>query len=852
MHNKAVTSERDINHIIINSLLDIKSQLLQKDWGNRVHTVPYQSFQLPRTARELVHLIDETVKTSPVPAESPLIDTLKRISEIPALREEYSDTKAMADALIGVVLLMTEEMISHEMGQYDRPESKVEKAYFSNLAVQLKLMQSQKEAGLPEVDILVETRQNLTDLKENYLHELLKPERQQEAQKEAKFFREKINPFYEQLENQENKAFAVNQDLQICVNAMIAQTMHPEKTIVSTRMNGLDELEVIIGNDLYNLTQILKHDPNFSQLEFDAAQLDTYAAHMSKLPILGIDNFPVQQFERNVKGELSGVKTPAAMQSELNALIREKGKENVFENCHIAHCMAINLYTSDAYIVLNELLRHKTMPPDLFVPKKMQDPVTVQALRAIEKRLRGSNTGGTLTAYESNLLTQQAIMATAVASAGLTLAKPVVFEPGKAVSINLEGELDTTQGRMVRGAAGNWVADTRKQYAFANEAGMPVYYDGFMSSSFSTNIANQFMTDKSKTLMSKVNTYSIDLQSGSGVVVSDISRYRKENEYLFPPGSLILPNKESAIKHKEHYGHIGKERQITSKVSQVVTSGNSSKLQYYSPAIQQKRMALIQEYEKIEDNHSLPQQERKEKLEALTQEIQQLETQLKRIDIVVMQSLPDKPDIHALCKEADAVFLMAENGETLFLDKQANKATPLTLDTRQKEKLVKSLELPAHARQLQDNNDSVHAFNKLDLIKIAWLEKVTHWTVDKAFSEKTTLEIHDETFQILEAYALKSVSMVEQHAAIPVTPDISASFPINNSDVRIAFQTTDSPDIPSMEVTKKAEGNETHPAPAPEKTPAKTNATQDFKERLASLQQQDSPVVEENRWRKLS
>ncbi|MBV9575801.1 MAG: hypothetical protein JO149_04185, partial [Gammaproteobacteria bacterium] len=243
-------------------------------------------------------------------------------------------------------------------------------------------------------------------------------EKSKQDEKFAKWFNKHVGNYLPSLNvfNEKRKTRDLASELEFVVNKMINE---PNK--VTCEVNAVGEMIAKIGDETYNLSIMLEHQPNFN-MNFNDATLDNYYEYLTnKSQILLPLNFPVSNYK-----DLNSI--------DCKEILKEKLKnDNTFEDCHAGPVLAINIYTSPAYIIMNKILREKRLSTDIFDPNNPRyptDQTAADALKQLEYNLRRDNHGGELSADEVDAIVKESVMATVMATIGMHHAKHPTYDAG--------------------------------------------------------------------------------------------------------------------------------------------------------------------------------------------------------------------------------------------------------------------------------------------------------------------------------------------------------------------------------------------------------------------------------------
>jgi hypothetical protein len=546
--------------------------------------------------------------------------------------------------------------------------------------------------------------------------------------KTTKYINEKIMPFYsalqesKQLKTQNTKLKTKNtiskseatQDLSIIFTALKTNF-----SSIEFNLNKFGENIVTIpGCDgKINLTQILKHEPQF-MFSSTKKELDFIFEILKDNPLI-ISQFRIYWKKMTVD----------ECKKELESICISEVGENLFSQCHPAHCICINFYTSDLYLYMNKLLRTGTFPEDFFATPSDDQEVQL-VMDRLEEALRGSKTGEMLSSDEINLLTKWICLIIIVATDGLRLAKHVSYDPSKP----FEG------ARTVKGQSGEYVDNLKNQNTMAYIGKTLQYVSCFQSTTFNPKIVEAFMKQPKK-MLSKITAYDIFTpnNTGFGARISMYSQYKKEEELVYSPGHLVLVIPERDIKHPERY-NISYDK----KTSMIITDGVSPKSLFYSSQIQQLRIELIEMYEDINFNFLLIAKTHDKNLDTiqniLLECIHITETQFRPIDIMISVDKTSLNDIQALHKQSDITYVFTQTGELYCIDRSCHLIERLKISP---DDFNQALELLNLTDRLQTVTDFELTHYRVNLIELNYLIKVgcqTH-NIEKQYSVLQSLDI---------------------------------------------------------------------------------------------------------------
>lgn len=235
--------------------------------------------------------------------------------------------------------------------------------------------------------------------------------------------------------------------------------------------NALNELEISIDGELFNITQILLHDPDFEHIEFTEQQLDRYAVFAVKKAL----NKPTL-----ISEGMEFIPTS----EDYNRL----DKEGECSHLHYAEKLAITLYSSNFFSKIQKFLRKYGQTKD------SHDAYTARFLKH---------------------LVPEILLSSAIAAHGL--AKPTLISTK---------EETNTPSRSYRKEIVNRDSHFFKQRMGAVETKSDFFEKGFLS----TSANNSFSQWKANTY----TIFYEDLISDTlGKKIGAISKFRREKEVLF-------------------------------------------------------------------------------------------------------------------------------------------------------------------------------------------------------------------------------------------------------------------------------------------------------------------------------
>ncbi|AWN73141.1 hypothetical protein LEAN103870_05045 [Legionella anisa] len=751
--------ENDIDNLMLNNLANIQKSI----------SLAMQSgAELPPSAADIVFIIDRlnenlehlnqlnlTVDMTPTELEFARLNHIKNTvifidillkseSKVPAYEELYKRLQVASES--GLILLM--HVVEKEIQLLEKNHlllRKADESYLVSLISFVKEMQLAVQFENSSLTKLCEFRERLFDIHNKFLEAAARDDLKD--LKEESFFEKRINPYLDYLIQNQSVVSEATQDLEIIIKAIMQEIKNNNPNVTDMfRVNCLNEIEVTVGQEVYNLTQILKHEPNFNQINLTEDELESYLSFLQNDPsiVLKPVAFPVVNWKSD---------DSKTIMKDLDDQLKD---ENYFQECHSSECLAINIYTTDAYVPINMLLREKMISTKIF-EKGSTDKNVQDALFRLEMLLTGQATQDEITPTQQSQLILEALLATVCAVRGINKAQHLCYVPDDQVTIT--GDLlDTHQGRSIRATSGTWVAAEKRRFELAKEAGIPLYYAGFTSTSFDTSKVGTFIADPNTALITKTHPWSGISKYSIGAIIKALSQYPTEAEYIFPP-CLCLPQEEKQIKRPDHYGKLQQDK----KVAMVLAHGNSPKSMCYSTQIQKIRGELIKQLDYVNKSNTQNDPTLTRFSKHIEELIHKLDTQLKTIKLISLQEgqlqgLKQKIQQKGLkgvrlkgLEKVDGVFFVSEATRTLvFINQRENLFKEFQLSPQQFDKIDRLLNL-----QVEKDKNLTH-------LEIVLMQKLTGLTMEPINDPEFTAKCYQEEIEsILGCNPTKPVSIAQ-------------------------------------------------------------------------------------------
>ncbi|KTC79529.1 hypothetical protein Lche_1549 [Legionella cherrii] len=242
--------------------------------------------------------------------------------------------------------------------------------------------------------------------------------------------------------------------------------------------NALNELEISIDGQFFNITQILLHDPDFEHIEFTEEHLDRYSVFAAKKAL----NKPTLVSQ--------GVEIIPSSED-----YRRLDNDGECSHLHYAEKLAITIYSSDFFSKIQSFLRKYAQKKD------SHNKYSARSLRH---------------------LVPEILLSTAIAAHGL--AKP---------TLNTTKEESLSLVRNYRKEIVSKDSHFFKTRLDSVKTKSELFEKGFLSTSenncFSKSYANTHTV-----------FYEDSISASLGKRIASISTYRKEKEVLYGPGTQLL------------------------------------------------------------------------------------------------------------------------------------------------------------------------------------------------------------------------------------------------------------------------------------------------------------------------
>ena len=723
---------------------DIKKYKVGKD------NIEKQKILLPKTLDEVVQCIDKAKK-----GEISYIDALfeadrilsKSMRDKSARSNDYQIYKSRLNKYAEKLYTYFTHAINEEIRGIKRRQLQALPGYnpnddnellielnFINVEIQAQIDTMKRNQPSKQIDYISQIK-NLMEIISNVEKNKLAEQTQSSERKHGKlkrFFDKKIFPYMESLSKAKDlnpRTVDVNADLNFIIKDLINNynNVHIDK-------NLLDEIVIHTSDgQVFNLTQILRAEPDFSSLKLEESDLDQYYNFLkSDAKVLKPStNFPVDYLSVD----------PNTFKMNLDIAL---GPNHNFANLHAAEALGINIYSSAGYMLMNMLSRKKTLSDDIFVDLPT-DRNAKTALVELEKNLRKTNDQTDLTNDERAIVIKETLMAIIVATLGLTHAKHLSYDPSVAPELK-GGELSSEWARSLRGAAGTWTDAVKKLYAMAYIGGTPMYLEGFSSSSFKPDAIVNFMQDPNKMVTKALSVGLTDDKEGVAVMINLLSQYPDEKECLYRPGCLMLVAPEATIKNPSSYGV-----NVDKKVSVIFTSGTSPNSYFYSSEITKIREQLIDLLGKDlipltsnaagADIITLKQIE-----QLLNASISKLKTQYKTVDVYLTDGVPQPNLLSQLPPHVSAAYVLTKSNEIYYLNKDKHTIIPLKISVDDFKNVVDNLNISTEFQQFTTGFEPV--CSSINLVIFNYLQKVTQQPeIEKSYTAQESLKILQKTFK---------------------------------------------------------------------------------------------------------
>lgn len=243
------------------------------------------------------------------------------------------------------------------------------------------------------------------------------------------------------------------------------------------RYNAMDELEVVTGEKVYNVTQLLKQKPDFEQIALDKAVLENYGTFLQ---------------------------TAYFKPKRLDKIVQSDESKPLLTSLEKAEIAAINLYSNDEFCkIINSFLRS-------------------DASNSFKK-----NYAKIMPNAELDQMLKEILMATTIAGHGL--AKPVMIDKKNKIATVVRKELvlgDPEYLQKRKEVASKKSIDLDK--AFLSTASDQTAYRVYSNILLKLDLSS-----------GGDNEGSGELTHQFGTNIKYISQYQGENEVLFPPGTQM-------------------------------------------------------------------------------------------------------------------------------------------------------------------------------------------------------------------------------------------------------------------------------------------------------------------------
>ncbi len=290
----------------------------------------------------------------------------------------------------------------------------------------------------------------------------------EKSEKLDRFYKKKVMPYLEAINNYKriDRESEVSMDLESLLITLINNyhtiqcAIHPE----------FHEIIIKDGKKTYNLTQILLHNPNMNAINIGEQNLDKAYELLANPKIVNIiipkkDAFPVDYQSLNV------TQCNLALQRYFSS--GNNDTAHFFTNHHPVYDLADSAYCGNGYVVINELLRTKTLSHTMFDQDEINSKSDRNARNAFIE-LRYAVKQGAIDDYlnpkEMARIIKEILLVVLIASKGLFLAKHPAYNPAEQTTLS-DKSFSFESGRTYKGSNGSWVPELMKRYEMAYVGG---------------------------------------------------------------------------------------------------------------------------------------------------------------------------------------------------------------------------------------------------------------------------------------------------------------------------------------------------------------------------------------------
>jgi hypothetical protein len=782
--------EEILNKSINSTLGNVRNILLSQTWKipdnepPNTYQTPQRSIDLPKDIFDMVNNIDAAIKSNNKEDKMSAFLQIDAVltsnvsgQEKMRLASRYLDEVAQTKAnqvseeilkLIEMNISNTQQTIGETPKLGYKPDT--DKNYIAEL-----------ESIKAKVNSIMSPEVNFKDLttlmNDAFLPLMAKME--EKTKRDGKFSRYYNNfvlPYMESLENKNNS----NQPMPAVLSDLtfITKKMMNDFNSVEIKLNSIGEIETKVNltpeeieaektknpkfnltYKKFNLTKTILHQPDYQSVDLNGSDLDHYYDYVRNEAV-GIlpsgfpdPDDPTRSNENYRKMTAKEYKDTLESNLDYDTKVR-------YEDCHAGSLAAINEYTGDAYIVMQDLLWKQTINPYIFTDASLPaNPVASDALKAMRKNYKADDSAA-LDDKQIDLVAKEALMAIVAAAIGIKNIKHFSFDPKLSAQMEAMGDSTLEGGRTTSGLAGPWTVPEGKKDEMNLKAGIAAYLTRFSSSSRDSKVSAKFAIDSNNPNIRYIKLNNI------GNAMADVALFSKyknqEKEVVVAPGALILIKPLSKIKHPENYKNIN----IEEKVVYVVvdnTNGGGPMLEYYSSEIQRLRMDIIELSGNINSNNQdvFMRAAIDPIKNILNSVITETDSQLKNVQIYVAQ---DKNNVPNLPDGVCAAYVLTQDRKILFVEKDiaTNKQTVKELSL--KEDFYKIAEgmykVPEMLQALDTNPVKQQLVGKGDLLNLTYLQKLTNNTSFKlGYSEQESLNNLETRIKQIEAVANADPSM---------------------------------------------------------------------------------------------
>lgn len=450
-------------------------------------------------------------------------------------------------------------------------------------------------------------------------------------------------------------------------------------------------------NTVFNLTQAFQHDPDFKTLT--TKNEEAYFLYLcnfykenienDKHWIINLQNFPIDEWY-----DLSS--------EQLRKKIKVLYADKYFPNLHPVYFLALHIYTTDFYILMNWLLRSDTRLSAEMFTKTYASSNTQHSMNLLQINFFGSEENRVLTPDEINHILRDIVIMTMFTVIGLHTNQSLPSYTPTAPRLDSNGLLNNEREISLRGFGGQWAEDQKVQQSLARLANIQLHQPAIFSATLNPSTALSFTSKESHSYINKVITYNL-----CGMILDPISRYR-EQEIVFAPGFKYVAFDETPVKHPEHYNLDPSAKILFSKkITIIITHGISPNLSFYpdEQALISREKSIIL-YQSLRDQNPDNNNEAiNTALELLKNFIMTSRTLFKKIDLLVTQDASlnvSNLKIWREIQQTNHLIILTENGNCYLINNDTITKLNFTLANEQREFEI-LINLPDHLNKLTNS-----------------------------------------------------------------------------------------------------------------------------------------------------